>query len=223
MLRITTVTSTAHAAQYYSRGDYYSADHSQEIIGRYHGKTAERLGLAGKEVTPDTFAALIENRHPETGEQLTMRTRQNRRCGYDFTFSVPKSASVLYAHTKDERILSAFRDSVNETMKEAEQEAEVRVRKGGAKNNRTSGNLLWAEFVHKTTRAIDGVPDQHLHVHSVLLNTSFDPVEKRYKAAEIGRLKGDANYYEAAAHARLAWKLKTTSATRSNAPAATMK
>jgi len=40
---------------------------------------------------------------------LTQRQKDNRRIGYDFNFHVPKSVSVLYATTKDDRILDAFR------------------------------------------------------------------------------------------------------------------
>lgn len=41
---------------------------------------------------------------------------------YDFNFHCPKSVSVAYEFTKDERILDAFKLSVNQTMREIESE-----------------------------------------------------------------------------------------------------
>ena len=83
-------------------GDYY--DEGQRVSGEWVGVGAERLGLAGK-VRADDFLRLCENQHPGTGEKLTQRqntTRTegdkntaNRRIFYDFTFSPPKSVSLV--------------------------------------------------------------------------------------------------------------------------------
>ncbi len=50
--------------------------------------------------------------------------------GYDFTFSVPKSVSLLYAMSGDQDIMDAFRAAVDETMREIEAEMKTRVRMG---------------------------------------------------------------------------------------------
>ena len=68
MLRITQQTSADAAKQYYASADYYSQ--GQEIIGRWGGEGATRLGLEG-EVLRQDFNALCKNRNPRTGEQLT--------------------------------------------------------------------------------------------------------------------------------------------------------
>jgi conjugative relaxase-like TrwC/TraI family protein len=39
-----------------------------------------------------------------------------RTVGYDVTFSVPKSVSLVYAMSSDKRIMNALRGAVNETM-----------------------------------------------------------------------------------------------------------
>ena len=153
--------------------------------------------------TREQFASLCDNRHPVTGEQLTPRTKSNRRVGYDFTFNAPKSVSVLYALSGDERIAEAVRDAANATMREIEQEIGTRVRAGGENGERKTGNLLWADFLHTTSRPVDGIPDPHLHVHAYAFNVTYDPVELRYKAAEFGSVKADGPYFEAAFHARL--------------------
>ena len=45
-------------------------------------------------------------------------------------------------------------------MAEVEQSMAVRVRKGGQFHDRVTGNMVWAEFLHCTTRPLaDGLPD----------------------------------------------------------------
>lgn len=208
MLRVVAHQSAAAARQYYAEGlkreDYYSE--GQEVVGKWYGKAAERLGLAGR-VTPDAFAALVENRHPATGERLTPRTKSNRLVGYDINFHAPKSLSVLHAMTGDDDILKAFRSAVAETMGELEARTTTRIRQRGAQENRTTGNLAWAEFIHFTARPVGGIPDPHLHVHCFAFNATFDHAEDRWKAAKFRQIKEDAPYSEAAFHARLTAKL----------------
>lgn len=208
MLRVVSHKSAAAARQYYSEGlrreDYYSE--GQEVAGKWHGKAAALLGLTG-DVMPEAFAALVENRHPETGEQLTARMREGRIVGYDLNFHAPKSLSVLYALTEDPEILKAFRAAVVETMAEIEVQVATRIRKGGAQENRVTGNFAWAEFVHFTARPVGGIPDPHLHVHCFAFNATFDAEEDRWKAAKFREIKQDAPYSEAAFHSRLTEKL----------------
>ena len=114
-------------------------------------KVLDRLGLSGV-VDKDSFERLCDNLHPQTGEPLTVRTRTERTVGYDFTFSVPKSVSLLYAMSGDQDLLGAFRASVDETMREMEAEMKTRVREDHQDTNRTTSNMVWAEFVHTTSR-----------------------------------------------------------------------
>ena len=139
MLRINENTSAAGAKSYYSTADYYTE--RQELDGVWRGHGAERLGLDGK-VDQRDWDALCDNRNPGTGDQLTLRRKGNRRVGYDFNFHVPKSVSLLYSLTRDERLLEAFRESVRDTMSEMEAEMLTRVRKDGANADRTTGNMV---------------------------------------------------------------------------------
>src|SRR5437588_3486869 len=135
MIRITQQDNAGAAKRYYSTADYYSE--GQELVGSWGGKGASRLGLEGT-VDKFSFERLCDNLDPRTGEPLTVRTRTERRVGYDFTFSVPKSVSLLYAMSADQDIMDAFRSAVDETMRDIEAEMRTRVRKGRQDIDRTT-------------------------------------------------------------------------------------
>jgi conjugative relaxase-like TrwC/TraI family protein len=202
------VIASRNAKEYFAeslkREDYYSE--GQEVSGDWNGIAAERLRLSGA-VTTAAFESLCDNEKPGTKERLTQRNKSNRTVGYDFNFHCPKSISVAYEFTHDERILGAFKMSVNQTMREIQLEIKTRVRKNGADENRTTGNMIWAEFVHFTARPVNGVPDPHLHAHCYAFNTTWDDEEKKWKAGQFRDLKADAPYFEAAFHARFSRQL----------------
>ena len=208
MLRITTQYRAASIQSYFvdalCKDDYYSKGTEQPGIWR--GVGAEMLGLAGP-VDREAFARLTENRHPFNDERLTPRTKDDRRVGYDITFSPPKSVSVVYAITKDPDILWAFKKSVWDTMREIEEAAETRVRIRGANHDRVTGNLVWSEYIHFTARPVDGEPDPQLHAHNFVKNCTHDDEERRWKAVQMGNIKRRAPYFEALALSHLAANL----------------
>lgn len=208
MLRIVPSTSAIGAKKYFddalARGDYYLD--GQELAGSWGGEAARLLGLEG-DVSREAFHQLCENLSPVTGERLTARNRAGRRVGYDFNFHCPKSVSAVYALTQDERIMEAFRTSVQETMQELERDCECRVRHDGQFDSRRTGNMVWGEFIHMTARPVDGVPDPHLHAHCYAFNATYDEAQNMWKAADFGGIKRDARYFEAAFHARFAGRM----------------
>src|SRR5665213_1919308 len=205
MLNVTAQRSSEAAKSYFAKSDYYSE--GQELVGNWGGKGAILLGLFG-EVDRKAFENLCDNLDPRTQKPLTPITRGNRRAGYDFTWSAPKSVSVVHAMTGDERIVKAFRDSIDDTMSEMEEDMQARVRKGGVEQDRTTGNLTWAEFVHLTSRPVDGMPCPQLHSHVFAFNATYDAVESRWKAGQFGKIKGDAYYWQAVQQARFANRLQ---------------
>ena len=209
MLFITPATDTKQAKDYFTqhmeRSDYYLKD-SPEIAGQWHGLGTELMGLSGT-VDKERYFALCDNRNPMTGEQLTPHTKGNRRVLYDFTFDAPKSVSLAYELGGDDRIMDAFRDAVRDTMGEMEASVMTRVRSNKRDETRASANMVWAEFIHRTTRPVDGVPEPQLHCHAAAFNMSFDPVEDKWKAAEFSNLVRDKGYYQAAFHSRLSQNL----------------
>jgi conjugative relaxase-like TrwC/TraI family protein len=169
-------------------GEYY--DQRQRVAGHWFGLGAERLGLTSR-VRAENFLRLCENRHPTSGETLTQRLNTtrvneaggntaNRRIFYDFTFSPPKSVSVVALVGADHRILEAHAYAVRSALKEFETFATTRVRIGKADGDRSTGNFAAAMFTHDTSRALD----PHLHTHCIVFNATFDTVENRWKALQ---------------------------------------
>ena len=222
MLLTWDVTSASDAKNYYAssvspgadspRHDYYSE--GQESPGKFGGKLGERLGLAGQVVDKATFDRLCDNLHPTEDGSLTPRTNESRRVCKDLTFSGPKSFSIIEAFASpEERALlrQAFDDAITETVdRDIEPDMQTRVRIGGADENRTTGNLLTVAFDHSTARPknSDTLPDPHWHKHLLVWNATYDPVEDRIKAGQLGNVVRDKGYYRAAFYSRLAGKLE---------------
>src|SRR5438876_800361 len=76
MLRLHTGTSAYGIKNYFRQSDYYAS----EAVGRWGGRLAAELGLAGPVAMAD-FDKMTDNVNPATGERLTLRTRENRRIG----------------------------------------------------------------------------------------------------------------------------------------------
>ncbi|MDP0500853.1 MAG: MobF family relaxase [Verrucomicrobiota bacterium JB022] len=216
VLRITASKSVDAAVNYFrdalSKGDYYLE--GQEVAGSWGGKGARMLGLDGP-VTKDAFLNLLHNRLPDDSDKLTPRNPPNRRPGYDFTFDVPKSVSLLHTIAGDERIEAAMKRAVATTMQQIEQDMHTRVRKSGAFHDRQTGNMIWADFTHYTSRPapsddkmLEGLPDPQLHMHVYAINATYDEVETCWKAGEFSRIKQDGPYHQAVFHTELAGELQ---------------
>ena len=205
MLRILNIKNAVdYHRQSLTQGDYYTE--RGEMAGEWGGKASELLGLQG-EVNQKDFASVCENRHPVDQTQLTTRNIINRRQAYDFTFSVPKSVSIHEAITSDNRISNLVIESMQETMSEIESCFQARVRTDGRWENRITNNLSYAYFLHKNSRPIDGYPDPHIHIHTIVMNLTFDAVENKWKAGEFADKKTNAPYYQAIFDSKLANKL----------------
>lgn len=205
MLRIYQNNSANGAKSYFSTADYYSE--GQELVGRWRGEGAKLLGLSGT-IEKRDWDALCDNIDPRSGKTLTARQKQDRRVGYDFNFNIPKSASVLFGLTKDPRIVEAVRAAADETMHDVERDMKTRVRRDGKNEDRTTQNLVWGEYVHYTSRPVEGIPDPNLHLHAFCFNTTWDAKEGRWKAGQFADIKRDGPYYEGLFHARLSRRME---------------
>ena len=212
MLIATQGKSVTATRQYFetvlTQGDYYLG---QEVSGQWHGRGAELLGLGrGSDVTKEQFAALLAGHHPETGKSLTQRNRKDRRPGMDLTFSVPKSVSLAWAINEDERIVEALRKAVRETMEiDVEPLMQRRVRSGKhatTKQRTQTGKMIYADFLHKTSRPVDGKPDPHLHIHAFAIN--WTEQNGKHYAGEFEEIVRQRPSLQAKFEARLARTLQ---------------
>ena len=176
--------------EHLSHNDYYTQGVSQ--AGHWIGTGAQQLGLKpGEVVTREAFLRLCDNQHPDTGQQLTPQQFRERRIYFDFVCSPPKSVSILAVTMNDQRIIEAHKEASTMALRELEQFAATRIRKGGIQEqDRVTGNLVGAAFVHTTSRALD----PQLHTHFVLFNATWDSKENRWKALQTGDMFGALNY-----------------------------
>lgn len=82
----------------------------------------------------------------------------------------------------DKRLEQAHYESVAEAMRELEKLAAVRLRKGEnvfTNNLEITGKIIYAEFHHSASRALD----PQLHTHNVVVNVTQDSDDK-FKALE---------------------------------------
>jgi conjugative relaxase-like TrwC/TraI family protein len=193
MLRVRTIyASTAQsAAAYYTR---YLTDAPGEVPGVWTGDQAVGLGLAG-EVDGEDLLAVLEGRDPGSGTPLgrllTDRTLANGRvvkavAGFDATFSAPKSLSVLWALTQDDRLLAAHDTAVRAALAHLERfGSTTRVRRGGRLLHPDSQGLTMAMFRQTTSRS----DDPQLHTH-VVISAKVQTDDGRWLALDARYLKG---------------------------------
>lgn len=177
--------------EHLSHNDYYTQGEVEQ--GRWIGLGGEKLGLLeGMPVGRESFMALCDGLHPLSGERLTQRLNRegNRRVFFDFTCSAPKSISILAVTMNDERIVRAHQESARFAVKELERFAATRVRVNGADEDRRTGNVIGAEFLHNSSRALD----PQLHTHFTFFNATFDAKEQRWKALQAADIFAASKY-----------------------------
>ena len=154
--------SSSGAVDYY----YKTEGHNNTEWG---GRGAQELGLRG-EIRSEDFREVVYGNHPHDSNVHLRKTagKDSGRAGWDFTFSLSKNASILAF--QDRRILDAFRDSVRETMKIAEQRyAQTRKADSSGKiQTEHTGNLVYAQFTHYNSRA----NDPQIHSHVLVMNAT---------------------------------------------------
>ncbi len=95
-------------------------------------------------------------------------------------------------------------------MKDIEADSKTRVRKNGAYEDRKTGELIYADFIHQTARPVgDHLPDPHLHAHCFVFNATWDEHEKRIKAGKFRNIMQDRRYYQQRFQKRLSDKMVT--------------
>ena len=177
-IRASNASGKSFYANHLSSNDYYS-EH-EKIIGLWRGELAEVFGLHDEEVTGEVFSLFQKNINPKTFGRLTQKTMKKGPRFFDFQVAAPKSVSVMSLF--DERLVSAHQSAAREAMAELEKLAAVRVRDGEnvrTNNYETSGQLIYAEFTHDTSRELD----PQLHTHHVVCNVTRSH-DGKFKALE---------------------------------------
>jgi len=185
MIGLVKIASSSDAARYHDnalkesgaghdRADNYYANEQATLT--WQGQAAEILGIAGQKVTKEQFVKFLKGEmiNPATGEvQYLSRNSKGdeRRLGYDFTISAPKSVSIVGILGGDERVVHAHVDANRKAMSWLEEHgAQLRVKDARGQSERVmSGNLLYATVLHETSRA----NDPQLHNHNVVVAVTY--------------------------------------------------
>ncbi|MSE13740.1 conjugative relaxase [Pantoea agglomerans] len=189
MMTVAPVASAADAAGYYSSKDnYYFLD---DMPTQWMGEGARELGLEGP-VDLDTFTAILHGNLPN-GVTLGKEVQGEHvhRPGHDFTFSAPKSVSMLILAGGDKRLLEAHHEAVKETLAVMEQTVSARDTKEGVTRIVTSGKMVAALFTHDTSRNLD----PQIHTHAVMANVT--ELDGKWKALATDTIHG-AGFIETA-------------------------
>ena len=209
MLRTHWVTSPNAAKAYFKQTSYYGSS-----LAEWLGKGAETIGLSGA-AKSDDFEKLCDNIDPRTGDLLRPLAHEDGRVGMDLTFNSTKSVGIVRElagpdNAGDPRVEDAHREAVKYVMDILESDMKARVRVGGKNEDRLTGNFVAYRVTHRDTRinVEDKKPDMELHDHVFVLNCTYDSVEGKWKAIQMGEIKHDAPYYEAIYHNRLASNLR---------------
>jgi conjugative relaxase-like TrwC/TraI family protein len=167
--------------------DYYAA--TGYPPGRWLGSGLAGLNdgagiAAGSVVTEQALGVLYAGRDPATGQPLGRpfatdksvdgRTSRHAVAGFDLTFTVPKSVSVLWAMGDPQTrglISQAHEQAVEDALRFVEHRvAATRTGHGGTQQLKTRG-VIAAAFDHWDTRA----GDPNLHTHLVIANKVQGP------------------------------------------------
>ena len=173
--------------------EYYTG--AGEAPGVWTGTASSLLGLDGQ-VAGDDLRAVLAGLAPSTGltpNATQVVTHPRRVPGYDLTFSVPKSVSVLWAlgdPLVQAEVTVGCEAALNESLAWLEREA-CFVRRGT--NNRelvrdqaefgtrrmVADGFVAARFLHRTSR----LGDPHLHWHVLVANMACG-IDNRWTALD---------------------------------------
>jgi len=164
-------------------GDGVTETHLQLLIGQGRDPvTGEALGRAYPvyKHAPSPGASVPDAREPVVAHRRAV-------AGYDFTFSIPKSASVLWGIADaptQARIVRAHHDAVADAVAFLEREAAltrtgISARDGAVAQVGVAG-LLATAFDHFDSRA----GDPHLHTHVVISNKVQTLLDGKWRSVD---------------------------------------
>ncbi|GJI56972.1 conjugal transfer protein TraI [Rodentibacter sp. JRC1] len=190
MLSVAKVGSSGGAANYYSQEDNYYFLGEQST--KWFGEGAKRLGLEGA-VDKETFKQVLEGYLPDGSDLSHIRKGENvHRPGYDYTFSAPKSVSLLALIKGDKDVLNAHKSAVEKVMTEIESLASTRSMETREKDIVETKNLVTALFLHDTNRNLE----PHLHTHAIVANATYDTTTEKFKTLSTDKVGNEQGFVE---------------------------
>jgi conjugative relaxase-like TrwC/TraI family protein len=159
MLSIKTISESKRSHLYYAK----YCEEQGEQPGQWIGDGAEEIGLKGKRVDAEQMRQLLRG-FDQNGTALCKNAGDDHRGGWDFTFSAPKSFSIVWS-TADEQLRGELETALRRSAEKAFQFMQdyagyVRTGTGGA--NTEKADMVGAMFLHSSNRA--GEPQAHVHV-----------------------------------------------------------
>lgn len=193
MMTPSRISSASGAAGYYAKDDYYIEGEAGAPNLEWGGKAAADLGLEGR-VSAEDLRSVLDGKNPDPdGPALTAsENKAKHHAGWDFTFAVPKSVTllVLAAEKHDPALADRLKEHIMGANQAAmgyleENHAITRVRdKEGGVREVLTGNLLYGSVMHVTTRG----GDPHIHVHNPIANATKNPETGQYGALETRQM-----------------------------------
>jgi conjugative relaxase-like TrwC/TraI family protein len=176
--------------------DYY--EKPGEAPGQWLGGLAAELGLGGQ-IDKAAYAAILEGRDPESGEELVHRPptrtftdsagRERTKepvLAYDVRFAAPKSVSQIYALGDADlsaRVIAAHDRAVAAGVRYLEQKACFCQRGAGGKLIEPGAGFVAMAFRHRMSRT----GDPALHTHVLVSNLSRAQSDGRWLSLAASR------------------------------------
>ncbi|VWC40738.1 TrwC protein [Burkholderia lata] len=207
MLTFSFVKDSRQAGKYYEETDDYYAKEGHR--GEWDGDGAEALGLQGG-VDKETFKNLLDGKLPDgtVVRKPAPKTNKdgkkaNARLGIDFTFSAPKSVSIVALVSGDRRVIAAHDAAVADALKMLESKVVARKKVKKLSFREHTNNFVVAKFQHDLSRD----QDPQLHTHAVVMNLT-QREDKRWTALSNEEMLKSVKVTGAYYRARLAERLQ---------------
>jgi len=177
MLTVMHLKNSADAISKYLKNGLTEADDT-EAIAQYYGTDnstfwvgglADDFNLTGQPVDDETFQAMLNGTLPDGTGPAQMHER-NRRMASDFTFSAPKSVSILALAMGKTELIEDHNFAVVKAL-EAVQERLIYARRGkGGLEHEYAPRVAIAVFQHIDSRPVQGLTAPDLHSHAIIPN-----------------------------------------------------
>ena len=166
MLARPKIVSASNARNYFENDTYFINSEFEQ--GSFYGGLKNDLGLG--DFNLKDFDALLNGRHPSTGEQLIKLSKKDleengdrKRSACDLTFAADKAVSILY-EVSDEKTKADIRLAFSESISDALDFAEANYAKSKSRDNiqgaDAESKMIFTRFDHSESRN----NDMHLHL-----------------------------------------------------------